>query len=163
MSYEIPKFKIIWRHGPTIGILFNDQLSDSQIEQIIYELREIRKRKEFDKYFPATTPQSRDKYSQIYIEIFTDPKWATEGIMKDFIFERMSEEMVKEYLNNTRGYYGWSQEYKYEGGSLGNVAGELASENCKHSLLNYWFCHSEGIREDPAQWKLVALFMLLWR
>jgi hypothetical protein len=135
-SFEIPQFKIIWKEFSTFGILFDQKLSDNQVEQIIYEFREIRKRREFYKYFPQTTPGGKDKYTVIQIQIFTNPKWSSEKMMKDFLKYKMSKKMEKQYFNNIRGYYGWSNlKTIYERGSIGDCDDKLKSKNYRELFL----------------------------
>lgn len=131
MSFDLPTFKIIWKQGSTYGILFDGNLSDSQIEQIIYAFRDIRERGEFDKYFPATSPDSDNQYSDLQIQIFTDPKWATKKMADTYNDGHMSYDMTHEYLNNSRGYYGLREAIGYESGTLGDKKGKYKSKNYK--------------------------------
>lgn len=128
-SFEMPDFKIIWKDGGTYGILVDQKLSDTQISEIVYELREIRKRKEFHKFFPITTPGLKDKYAVLQVEIFSDAKWATEKMAKDYVNGKMNKKVEQQYINNIRGYYGWSSGNNFERGSIGSDEGDLKSRN----------------------------------
>jgi hypothetical protein len=107
-----------------------------QIEQIIYEFREIRKRKELHKYFPPAMPHLNDKYAIIQIQIFNDSKWATEKMERDFVYKRMSKKMEKQYIDNIRGFYGWSNlKTIYERGSIGDSEDGLKSKHYRELFL----------------------------
>jgi len=137
-SVEMPKFKIIWKMGSTYGILVDRKLSDGQISKMIYELREIRKRKEFHKFFPVTTPGLTDKYAMFQIWIFSDPQWATDKLAEDYVNGRMSKQVEQEYINNIRGYYCWQSNVNFEKGEVGYSEGKLQSRNYKQ-LFSYHF------------------------
>ena len=137
-SAQMPKFKIIWKMGSTYGVLVDGKLSDTEISKMNYELREIRKRKEFHKFFPVTTPGLTDKYAIFQIWIFSNPQWATDKLADDYVNGRMSKEVEQEYINNIRGYYCWQSDVNFEKGEIGYSEGKLQSKNYKQ-LFSYHF------------------------
>ncbi len=130
-SFEMPQFQITWKDGSTYGVLLDQKLSDSNISEIIYELREIRKRGDFSKYFPRTTPGLKDKYGVIQVQIFTNPKWADKKMASDYVNQRMDKKIEQEYINNIRGYYGWQSNNHFEVGEIGYSEGKLKSTKYK--------------------------------
>lgn len=135
---EMPKFKIIWKRGSTYGVLVDRKLSDSQISKMIYELREIRKRKEFHKSFPPTTQGLTDKYAIFQIRIYSDPQWATAKLADDYVNGEMSKEVEQEYINNIRGYYGWQSDVNFETGEIGYSEGKLQSKNYRKLFSSHF-------------------------
>ena len=122
-SFELPKYIVTWHEGTTIGALFKGNISDSQIKNIIYKFREIRQRNEFDKYFPGALPLIVDNNYVIKVKIFTNAKWASRKMNSKYINNRMADKLVKQYINNIRGYYSWdgmkNDKGGFERGTLG--------------------------------------------
>ena len=115
------EFRIAWASGTTYGILLTQPASDNDIEKFVYELREIRKRSEFNKYFPVhELNHMKDPYSLLQVQIFTDPKWASRDIKKRWADNKMPKQEVQVYFNNIRGYYGWQKNPGFERGSIGD-------------------------------------------
>lgn len=137
-SFEMPKFKIIWKMGSTYGVLVDRKFSDSQVSKMVYELREIRKRNEFHKFFPVTAPGLKDQYAMFQIRIFSDPQWATEKLAKDYVNGEMSKEVEQEYINNIRGYYGWQSNVNFETGEIGYSEGKLKSKNYRKLFSSHF-------------------------
>jgi hypothetical protein len=117
---NFPAFKITWINGTTYGLLFDKKLTDNDFEKIIYELREIRKRSDFNKYFPVHTAP-RMAYKIMQFNMFTDPKWAAPKMNDRFMKNKMSKKETQSYFNNIRGFYGWSQNSQYEKRSIGDI------------------------------------------
>ena len=130
VAFEIPEYKVVWSTGTTYGILFQQMLTDNEIEKIIFEFREIRKRNEFNKYFPVPKNyKGDDPYGVLQFSFFTDPKWASNIMNKRFNNNKMSKSQCQKYFDNTRGYYGWSRNPHHERGSIGDKFGDIRSKN----------------------------------
>lgn len=139
ISSDIPKYKIVWSDGTTYGILFQQKLTDNDFEKIIFEFREIRKRNEFNKYFPPPKNYKRnDPYGVLQFTFFTDPKWSSRKMSERFVNNKMTKLECQNYYDNIRGYYGWSRNPFYEKGSIG----DFESNNIKSK--NYRELFKEG-------------------
>ena len=142
MAQDIPEFKITWKTGSSFGLLLTKQTSDKEIEQILYAIRDLAKRDQLSKYFTPTTPGLKNKYSMFQIEIFTDPKWASENMMTRFDNGKLSKRTEREYMDKVRGYYGYSFDNsgnKSEMGNIGYKEGHYQSKNYKLLFkTGYW-------------------------
>lgn len=126
---KIPPFKVCWIFGATYGILINQKLTDKDIEGIIYQWQEVRKKDAFHTLLPRNRTRLKNPYSMLGIEIFTDPAWCKKEHNDRYFNERMSKKMEMTYINKIRGYYGWQENVGLEMGTIGTKDGKLKSKN----------------------------------
>jgi hypothetical protein len=126
-AFDLSQFKIQWKYGSTFGILFDQSLTDDQLEEIINDFSIVRKENRFRHYFSPTTLNFRDKFYSIQIIIFTEPEWATLAAYRKYL-DGSTEDSGQEYLDNIRGFYSW-QTNAIEKGTIGMEDDGLRSSN----------------------------------
>ena len=123
-QHALPSFKMLWKDASFIVILVPPDTTNERLEALIYEFRKARKENYLSKWFPPTTPGLKNKYSLVYLYVFSDPEWATKELMDKYdTLDRRLLKFKKEYVKHIRAVY------YYELLSRGKEEGTLGDDN----------------------------------
>ena len=129
-SQDIPEFKVIGQYKTALSLLVPPSTKKDQLKKLVYAFKEARQNNTLSKMIPPTTPGGiKGQYAIIQIFIFSEPKWATEEILKKYLganpplvysdrYKKKSEKFVKQVTLHVRAYY-WANPFGQEEGSIG--------------------------------------------
>ena len=71
----------------SLSLLLSPSTTKDQLKSLVYAFKEARKNNTLSQMIPPTTNgDTRGPYALIQIYIFDEPKWATEKILKNFLY-----------------------------------------------------------------------------
>lgn len=125
---EVPKFTVALRQGVVVHVLVSPQTTKAQLKALIFDFRKARKSNSLSTMIPSTTPGLDDKYSILWLYIFSDPLWASEDMFKQFEHVDPRSSFNRAYVNQIKAfyYYDYTDKDKEEG-SLGYYDGVVRS------------------------------------
>ncbi len=151
---ELPKYKVTARSGFTINLSVPEYTPDDQIRALIHAFRYARMNKSLPLLIPPTVKSwYNGPYSRIFIQVFSDPDWATEVKLKRALgktpnpeigarnfdaWRKEQERFNREYNLHIRGEYVYEtvRDNKWcESGSLGFYELGFRSKNYEELFL----------------------------
>ena len=114
-------FKVAAQAGPAIALLVARNASDDDLTKLVRAIQKARSDGTLDKLIPATTPRgSRGPYAIVNLFVMSDPQWATEGRLKQFVNSSSElSDFDREFGKRILAYYFYTSLGNDEEGSLG--------------------------------------------